>query len=394
MPKIFKETFVDALRIFLALVILLFFAATGYQITTGKSPYRLVSNLSNRENNSETQRCSTQPPLNLDGAPNAQLEKLSVYQKACGSFAAGTMMTFVGIPASDADAATEAKQTAATLRAFAAYHVRPLVVAEPTDYVSGTGIDMGQFASGAYSGNLAALFADLKALHITDRQMGVWNPFPEANLPYWSNNQPQDFAPSVNLYVDTLHQYFPSAQTSIMLSAASYQPTDTTLKNAAYASLMPYLKGIAPGSINYFGLEGFPWLAPRGQSDKLLDAGVFLKPSLASEAAKYLGTSHIWLNTGTFSAQYTQDATKIVRLSTAQRAAILTDIDTQARVLQKQGFSVAVSMFAEDKSNTTEAVDWSYWNSNNPSGSAGSAVFTGFVHTLHQQQIDFWLFDQ
>jgi hypothetical protein len=304
------------------------------------------------------------------------------------------MMTFVGIPASDNNAAGEAKDLSATLKAFAQYNVRPLVVAEPLDYLSNKQIDMGKFANGDYTSYLRTMFSDMKSQGVTSKQMGIWNPFPEANMPQWRNSQPQYFAPSVNAYVSTLEQYYPGAQTSIMLSSDTYQPTDTSLKNGQYVSLLPYLQGITPGTINYFGVEGFPWLPPRGQAGAMLDARVYLKLSIVSEAADYVGTKNIWLNTGTFSEQYAQTPDETARLSAVQRQIILQSIDTQALALQRKGYHVAVNLFAQDKSNTTEEINWSYWSSNYPAGSDATPVFTGFVRTLDEQKIDFWLFDK
>ncbi|HMH70447.1 MAG TPA: hypothetical protein VK502_03530, partial [Candidatus Saccharimonadales bacterium] len=61
--------------------------------------------------------------------------------------------------------------------------------------------------------------------------------------------------------------------------------------------------------------------------------------------------------------------------------------------LQGQGFSVAVHLFAEDKSGVNEATDWSYWKSSNVSTSRDAYVFRIFVHDLQAAGIPLWLFD-
>src|SRR5262249_6347884 len=151
-----------------------------------------------------------------------------------------------------------------TLKDFAAHGVRPLVIAEPTDYDGGNNIDFGLVAKGTYTAYLDDYFSAIKAAGITDQQMGIWTPFPEANLPYWNNNQASYFAPDVNLYVAQLRKYFPHAATSIMLNSATYSTTDFNWQSGEYDSLLPYIKGITPGSITYAGLEGFPWVPPAG----------------------------------------------------------------------------------------------------------------------------------
>ncbi|HSX06772.1 MAG TPA: hypothetical protein VLG92_03565 [Candidatus Saccharimonadia bacterium] len=379
--------------IFLSLT--LFSAGMVYQFMTGSKPLNILHSLGPQKPvHVTTTACSTQKPLNLGDTSNPQLKKLAVYQRACHSFTTSTIMIFVGMPLSDQDAQTEAKQTAGTLKTFAKYHVRPLVMAEPTDYTTNDNVDMGKFAQGAYTGYLDTMLSLIHDQGITDSQMGIWNPFPEANLPYWNNNLPQYFAPDVNIYVSTLKKYFPAAQTSVMLNAATYEPTDFNWQNGNYTSLLPYVKGITPHSINYAGLEGFPWVPPQGGSGPILNAAEFLDPSIISEVADYLGTKDIWFNTGTFSEKYVLDPAKIAYVSAEQRQAVLTTINQQALTLQKQGYTVSINMFAQDKSKASEETNWSYWSNNSPFNSLNTPVLTSFIAELNQQHVAFWLFDQ
>ncbi len=373
----------------------LFSAGTVYQFMTGNKPLDLLRNLSPQKAISvTTTACSSEKPLTLTDAQNPQLKKLAVYQQACHSFATDTIMIFVGMPLSEQDAQTEAKQVADTLKTFAKYHIRPLVMAEPTDYTTNNNVDMGEFAQGTYIGYLETMLTAMHDQGITDSQMGIWNPFPEANLPYWKNNLAQYFAPDVNLYITTLKKHFPGAQTSIMLNTATYEPTDFNWQNGNYTTLLPYVKGITPHTIDYAGLEGFPWVPPQGGSGPILNAAEFLNPSIISEAANYLGTKNIWLNTGTFSEKYALDPAQIAYVSAQQRQAILTTINQQALTLQKQGYTVAINMFAEDKSKASEETNWSYWSANAPFSSLSTPVLTSFIAELNQQHIAFWLFDQ
>jgi len=372
-------------------VFILFSVGVIYQAVTGNKSFDILSSFRTQKS---VQTCSTRASLALSGTKNVQLEKLAVYQKACHSLATTTMMTFVGIPLSNQNAATEATQTATTLKAFAKYRVRPLVVAEPTDYTTDVNVDMSQFAAGSYTGYLNTMFTDMKDQGVTASEMGIWNPFPEANLPYWKNNAVQYFAPDVNTYVSTLESYFPATQTSIMLNAATYAPNDFNWQNGDYESLLPYVKGITPHSITYAGLEGFPWEPPKGGSDSILNAAKFLTPSIVSQMANYLGTKNIWLNTGTYSKEYATNPSEVTYASAPQRQAILATIDQQALILQKQGYHVSVNIFAQNKSETSEDIDWAYWSGNTPSNSLATPVLTGFISELNQQHVGFWLFDQ
>ncbi len=374
--------------------LMLFSAGMVYQFMTGKNPLSFASLATKHTSKVTTTNCSAQSPLNLSGATASGLRKLMGYQEACHSFATGTMMVFVGMPVSQATATQGAQQDAAMLKQFAHYGVRPLVIAEPTDYTTGNNIDFGKFAAGNFTRWVDVYFQGLKAAGVTDEQMGIWNPFPEANLPYWANNQPQYFAPDVNIYVSTMHKYFPHTPASIMLNSATYQTTDFNWQSGEYDSLMPYIKGITKGSISYAGLEGFPWVPPQGGSGPILNAAEFLAPSIISETADYLGTKNIWLNTGTFSQKYALDPTQLAAVSPQQRKEILTTIDQQALTLQKQGYQVSINIFAQDKSKASEETNWSYWSGNLPFNSLSTPVLTDFINELNQQKIGFWLFDK
>jgi hypothetical protein len=154
------------------------------------------------------------------------------------------------------------------------------------------------------------------------------------------------------------------------------------------------VKGISHGLVDYAGMEGFPWVPPQGGSGPVINASEFLDPSLISEMANYLGTKNIWFNTGTFGTKYALDPAQIAYVSPEQRKEILTTIDEQALILQKEGFSVSINMFAQDKSKASEETDWSYWNNNHPFNSLATPVLTSFINQMNQQKIGFWLFDQ
>lgn len=371
-------------------------AATVYQYMTGQNVLKLASAHINKPKPVviTTDRCTTKPSLQLATAKTGALKKLRVYQDACHSYVTGTMMTFAGFPASADSATKQATQVIGVLKDFSAHRVRPLVMAEPTDYDTGDNIDFAAIAGGDYDQWLDTYFATIKQAGITDAQMGIWNPLPEANLPYWKNNQASYFAPDVNKYVSYLHKYFPQAETSIMLNSATYDTTDFEWQNGEYDSLLPYVTGITPGSITYAGLEGFPWIPPKGGNGPILNAADFLNPTIISETADYLQVKKIWFNTGTFSTKYALDAARTNTLTVAQRKAVLGTINQQALILQKKGYNVSVNMFAQDKSKTAEETDWSYWSNDSPFNSLATPILTQFISRLNEEHMNFWLFDQ
>jgi hypothetical protein len=374
--------------------LVLFSSGMVYQFMTGQKPLSMLKSIGHHSTvaSVKTATCTNQPPFNLNGASTTALQTLSVYQTACHSRAASTMMLFTSMPATEQEAADYAKADAQTLKDFAAHGVRPLVIAEPSEK-NGTTLDYATFANGGFNSQITTYFQTLKDQGITDTQLGIWNPFPEANLPYWNDNQPQYFAPAVNNYLGILKQMFPGAHTSIMLNSATYRTTDFDWANGEYDSLLQYVKGITPGLVEYAGMQGFPWMSPQGGNGAIVNAAEFLAPDLLKEMADSLGTKKVWFNTGTFSAKYTLDPSQTVTMTPERRKAVTQTINDQAVALQKSGYTVAVNIFAQDKSRTAEATNWSYWSAGKPFESPAAPVITDFINQLDQEHIDFWLFD-
>ncbi len=221
--------------------------------------------------------------------------------------------------------------------------------------------------------------------------MGMWVMLPEGNLPEWTSVDPAVFAANVTKVAQYQKKYFPASQTAIMLDSESY-PSANSWSGGAYTSLLPYVQSIPKGLIDSFGLQGFPWASPANQpGPNLYDPKIYLRTDLAAAAARSLGITNVWLNTGTFSRQYTNNATATVAMSPVSRQTLLNGVVAQAKGLQGQGFTVSVHLFAQDKSGTGEAIDWSYWQT--PGDSANTDVFTTFVHDLTTTNIPLWIFD-
>ena len=389
-----KQHYIIINLLFLGLMI--FSAAMVTQFMTGYKPFDIVAGIWTQPKieKVQTEDCSTIAPLsNLSGSGVESLKKLAVYQQACHSLATGTLMTFLSMPSDQAQAKQYAIEDAKLLKSFSAASVRPLAVIEPTDK-SGTNLDFALFANGTYNSATDAYFAQLKSEGITGKQLGIITPFPEANLPYWNNNHPENFSPSVNNYLTIVRKHFPDAETSVLLNSATYDVSDFNWENGDYNSLIPYIKDIKPELITYAGLQGFPWISRQGGKGVIFNASEFLNPSILEEMAEKLKTKKVWFNTGTFSTKYTLDP-KLMRTITAQqRKEILMTIKAQALSLKEKDLDVAINIFAEDKSSESEETNWSYWANDDPFSSPHAQVITTFIKELRTNNIDFWLFDK
>lgn len=339
--------------------------------------------------------CSSKQKIHgLGFSNNVHIEKLDIYQELCSSFVTNRLMLFTDMPKDDNIARENAATMARTLTEFAYYEITPLVVVEPVTHWGL--IDFEEFKSGFYNDWIRTYFAELKKLGVTDQQMGIWVPFPEANLPYWNhaNANPEDFAIIVNTYLSILKEYFPEAKGSILLNSATYATDDFNWINGEYLSLLPYIDGVNPSLIDSFGIQGFPWSPPAGQEGSgIYNAREFLNHKLVIEAAQELGVREVWLNTGTYRKKYTSIPEDTVTISASMRKDILTRIIAEAEVIQNAGYTVWVNIFSEDKSNTVEATDWSYMSKGNEITQHG-AIFTEAILQFNNKGINVSLFDQ
>jgi len=331
----------------------------------------------------------------LDQSAYPQIRKLKEYQEVCGTFPASRVMLFSEMPNSEVNAQAMATKMADILKEYDKYNIPPLIIMEPvTDWGA---IDFNEFRDGFYDSWLDAYFAKLKELGVTDKQMGMWVPFPEANLPYWNhqNSKPDDFAINVTKIVTIQKRYFPGSQASVMLNSATYENDDFDWSSGDYLSLAPYLKDIPKGLIDSFGYQGLPWLPAANQSGGgVVDANQYLNADLAKSAADTLGVKNIWFNTGSFGRKYTLDEERTIIVTPEQRKDILSGVLVQANKLKEQGYSVSVNLFSQDKSADKEATDWSYWPAKEPKSTADSIVFADFAAALHNNKIELWLFDR
>lgn len=337
-----------------------------------------------------TKLTSSSPPTSPapTSSSSLSLQQLAELEQIYNGGSVNRVMKFTDIPDSTKGAQSQAVSMASTLDQFASKGISPLVVMEPVSDSSGNPVDFQAYRNGAYDSILSTYFQTLKGHGISDAMMGMWVYFPEANLPEWGPVDQADFAPNVVRTAQLQKQYFPNSLSSIMLDAESYPAGSTSWSSGSYVSLAPFINGIPSGLIDSFGLQGFPWVPAANVSGQAssLNPAVYLNSSLAAAAAKQLGVSQIWLNTGTFAASYTNNPSQTVNMTAAQRQAILNGVLQQATDLKSAGFGVAVNLFSEDKSNTSEATDLSYQTSD------AQAVLKNFASQLQSAGIGFWLF--
>lgn len=321
------------------------------------------------------------------------LSTLGKYQKVCNSFVSDKMMIFIDMPKDNSVAKKSAQKLSERLKEFTKYGITPIVVVEPA---SDWGlVDFQEFNTGFYDSWIDTFFKSLKSYGVEQKDMGVWVPFPEANIPTWNRagSTPKDFSLGVNRYGKLLLQNYPETHISILLNSATYDNTDYDWLYGEYVSLKPYVENLDKNIVKSVGLQGFPWLPQAtSASNPLTNAREFLNNKLIKEAADILGTKEVWFNTGTFKAKYTNDAENRIDVGYEARKQILDGIANEAVALKNDGYNVFINLFSEDKSNTAEATDWSY--DLNDTSSMEATVFKDFVTKLYEKKIGLSLFDQ
>jgi hypothetical protein len=321
----------------------------------------------------------------LSESSDPSLKQLAVYEQSAGGALAGGMMIFTETPTTISNAQSSARDTANRIANFAKYNLIPVIVMEPTN--SGATLNFTSYRNGAYDTVLNTYFSTLKNIGVSDKNMGMWVYFPEANMPEWGPVDVANYAANVTKTIQIQKKYFPASLSSILLDAESYPAGSTDWSNGSYISLSPFISAIPRGLVDSFGLQGFPWAPPSNQrGDASYNSSIYLNSAIAADAASRLGTSSIWLNTGTFSTMYANNRSQIVNMGPSQRQALLNGVFAQASKLKQSGFGVSVNLFSEDKSRTSEAIDWSYKTAEEKN------VLSNFALQLHQSDIELWLF--
>ncbi len=333
--------------------------------------------------------CSIQTKINFGQTSNPMLKQLSKYQDICGSKVADKVMVFTQIPSNSKSAQSLAVEIAATLKEFSIYGITPLVIAEPTD--GSVEISFTDFAKGNYNQVLDQYFAAIKQAGVTDQQMGIWVPFPEANIPVWNSvgSSPSDFGFLINNYSTSLKKYFPTTGVTILMNYVSFEPSDKGYTKPKNNNFDEYLQNIKPGMVNSFGMQGFPWVdSNRASNNSVSDPQIFLQPAKATRAASQLGVNTIWFNTGTVSSKYTQNPALRANVSANERKVINSNKVKVFDLVKNAGYNIWVNEFVQDKSNTAEQTNFSYLQT-----PQDQAIFKDYTTQLNNRGISLSIFD-
>jgi hypothetical protein len=335
------------------------------------------------------QNCSNQAKINLGNSSSTFLKQLKKYQEICGSKAADKFMVFTQIPSTTNSVQPLVNEIVAVLKEFSSYGITPVIIAEPSD--GDIQLSFKDFAKGVFNPVLDKYFAAIKNAGISNEQMGIWVPFPEANIPVWNSigSTPSDFGLLINNYSTSLKKYFPTTQISVLMNYTSFDPSDKQYSNPKIANFDEYLKNIKPGTVNSFGMQGFPWVEPNKSTNvSVSDPQVFLQSANAIKAANQLGVNTIWFNSGTIASKYTQSSNMRVNIKASDRQLINNNKINLFNQVKNAGYKVWVNEFVEDKSNTAEQTNFSYLQT-----AQDQAVFKDFAKKLSDNGISLSLFD-
>lgn len=356
--------------------------------------YRLFQPPAKSPIKTQVSNCGKHVPANalLSKSDDPILHKLSEYETVCQGAISDTMMFFTAMPTSNEEAMTFAKNTADRLKEFAKYNIKPLISFEPNITIPTI---INDIHSGKYDAALSLYFQRLKENDISIKELGTWVLFPEANTPTWHNSDPSVFAANVTKVATIQRHVFPNSKLTILLNNTTYAGDDEEWSRGLKEDLSPYIDTIPKGTLDSIGYQGFPYVAPEDRKVQhgQLDAKDFLPIHLARDAAKKLQTKNIWINTGTFQRAHTDTDAGEVKLSLSQRKQTLDSITNQVTELKKESFTVSLNLFAKDKTNEQEHIDWSYWSNGNYTKSPNTPLFKAFVTQLREHNIHLSLHD-
>jgi len=299
-------------------------------------------------------KCRPEAAINgLAVAQDGQLRRLAVYQDLCGSRTFDQMMVFTYLPKTKPEAAEMAAKMSLLLNEYYFYGIAPVVIVEPVDE-NGDFVLFKGIADGEYDSALDGYFSALKEAGATGSIMGLWVPLPEPNINEWgpNNNDPDGYVAAFNRYAGILKNYFSDGRLSVLLDSQTY---DQKTGDYAAVSLEPYLKGLDKTYLSAFGLQAFP----DTDKDVSNDAGFAIDSKLAVESAKQIGVGSVWFNTGTYSTARSETG-DIIDMPAADRTKILEEILRKAVIVKSLDYQTTINLFAEDKSQIDERIDWSY----------------------------------
>src|SRR6266550_564404 len=291
------------------------------------------------------------PPA-MSQSADPELREVSEYERRLGHHF-DAVMRFTGLPSDVPQARSMGTGTAATMREYARYGVRPLMVMEPT--ADDGKVDLTALSSPGSIAILDAYFAALTAHGVTDEEMGTWVLLPEPNLPEWQdgNTDPALFRTNFVTLARALKRHFPAAEVSLMLDSTVYSAGVYHHGGAAVDELLPYVSGLPAGLVDSFGLQGFPWAAADQPAD-------YLSAGAAIACARRLGVRDVWFNTGTASRYRDATSGAVTSVPFSSRARQLAGSLAEAAAVRAAGLNIVrINLFGQAKL-ADDGADWSY----------------------------------
>lgn len=363
----------------------------SFQVFSNEPVVSVVNNLvkSKEEQIVENNiRCSDKDKINFGEVSVPEIIKLKEYQDICDSYITDTVMYFSIIP-SKGTYNDIIKKDVKNFLEFKKYGIKPILILEP--YTEDTIMSWFDIRNGEYDKYIEDYFFEMKKNGITESDIEMIVPLPEANVPSWGeeNINPIEFGKAYVQITNVIRTQWPNISMSILFNSQSYDPSDIDWNNGEYKEYDDYISGIPNGYVQSFGIQGFPWASAANQRTiEISDPEEFLSPYLIESTLRTLKIKKVWLNTGTFYSKYNQDPERKIIINTAKRKKILSDIASISELLADKGFDVKVNIFAENKAKTAEATDWSY------STSEQKLLIRDFVRDLYTKEIDFSIADK
>lgn len=295
-----------------------------------------------------------------------EMQLASCYEKEVG--ATHMMLLDTDFP-SWGHAVSMGNTMAASLKAWAKAEVTPLVIFDPT--LNGNGSDylnLNDFKPGngdTYYNALSIYFQTLKKDGITTKEMGIWVPFDEPNLPQWYEGivTPSLFIQNYIYFSENIRAVYPDANLSVLLSSQTCQTnwtncvTPSPYQPKSFSEdIEPYLLSgslnLATAGVSSFGFSGFTWT----NSDS---AAQFMNSDIIADSANTLGVKNVWFNTGTY--QEVDFNNSLSKATLSRRAQVLNEILAEASQIQSQGLRVEfINLFSQNVLDGNGTANYSY----------------------------------
>lgn len=317
--------------------------------------------------------------------PNSRIQSINYYKRLNSNLKVKKGMVFINMPSNQQGIDDATSYLASLFKSFQTNKIEPLIVVEPSN--ENGPISFDSIANGEYNNNFDLFFNSLANKYDSTKLNTTWVPFPEPNIPNtWNNNNfdVRSFGYMFNNFSRIQKSNLSNSKSTILLNNKTYDSNDINWSNGEYKSFTGYIENIDKGLIDSFGIQGFAWNYSN-PTWSLKNAKTIIQSSLLTEAAQTLGLKSIWANTGT--DRFFKDNSIVYEVSNRDRNQINTDLSSELVKFTSQGYNVEVNLFLEDKLNTNEGRDWSYYTTNED-----RKVFSNFTNSLQRGNVSISIF--